>query len=278
MKAKPILTVGIFGALGIVCQGAANTVMAGDGSSHSLSATLTVTSNYMFRGISQTDNGPAIQGSVDYTYVPLSLYAYVWTSNVDTSEYDDRPVNQGGQGLASAPGNPNARYQPRDNSAYKDGMAELNLGMGWAHHFGRLEVDAGYLRYQYPGTKTESNNTNEYHLGLSYDVLGYLKPKFTVNFSDSFFGYGAAWYYDLTVNASLPLKLNVSAHYGWTRYNNNVNHGWGYDYNDYSVSLSRELYKGIILSAAWSDRDETKQCQSHFPCGSTAVFSLSKTF
>ena len=277
MKARPI-KVGIFGTLGIACQGAVNTLMADDGSPHSLSATLTVTSNYLFRGISQTNNGPAIQGSVDYTYVPLSLYAYVWSSNVFTPEYDDSSVDQGDQGLASAPGDPNARYQPRVNSAYKSGMVELDLGVGWAPTFGRLGVDVGYVRYQYPGTKTESNNTNEYHLGLSYDVLGHLKPKFTVNFSDSFFGYGSAWYYDLAVDASLPLKFNVSAHYGWTRYNNSVNHGGGYAYDDFSVSLTRELYKGIILTAAWIDRNKTKQCQSPFPCGSTAVFSLSKTF
>ncbi|HVO14398.1 MAG TPA: TorF family putative porin, partial [Alphaproteobacteria bacterium] len=32
-----------------------------------VSATLTAASNYLFRGISQTDNIPAVQGSFDYS-------------------------------------------------------------------------------------------------------------------------------------------------------------------------------------------------------------------
>ena len=33
-----------------------------------LSATVTATSDYTFNGVSQTDNGPALQGSLDYGF------------------------------------------------------------------------------------------------------------------------------------------------------------------------------------------------------------------
>jgi uncharacterized protein (TIGR02001 family) len=48
-----------------------------------LSATTTLTTDYVFRGVSQTGNEPAIQGSLDAAYG--IFYAGVWGSNVDFS-------------------------------------------------------------------------------------------------------------------------------------------------------------------------------------------------
>lgn len=45
------------------------------------SGTVTLTTDYVFRGVTQTLNNPAIQGSFDYTNGPF--YAGVWASNVD---------------------------------------------------------------------------------------------------------------------------------------------------------------------------------------------------
>ena len=47
-----------------------------------LSATVTATTDYDFRGITQTAQDPAIQGSVDLATDP-GFYAGVWASNVD---------------------------------------------------------------------------------------------------------------------------------------------------------------------------------------------------
>lgn len=46
------------------------------------STTVTVASDYMFNGVSQTNNDPALQASVDY-FADNGVYAGVWTSNVD---------------------------------------------------------------------------------------------------------------------------------------------------------------------------------------------------
>ena len=43
---------------------------------------LAATTDYVFRGVSQTDNGPAFQAGVTYS-APFGLYAGVWGSNVD---------------------------------------------------------------------------------------------------------------------------------------------------------------------------------------------------
>jgi uncharacterized protein (TIGR02001 family) len=46
-----------------------------------LSANVELTTDYIFRGISQTDEGPAIQGGIELAY--NILYLGVWGSNVD---------------------------------------------------------------------------------------------------------------------------------------------------------------------------------------------------
>lgn len=55
-----------------------------------LSANVTMTSDYVFRGVSQTDEGPAIQGGFDYV-MDTGLYFGTWASNVDfanSAEFD----------------------------------------------------------------------------------------------------------------------------------------------------------------------------------------------
>ncbi|MEJ2497340.1 MAG: TorF family putative porin [Sulfurovaceae bacterium] len=54
-----------------------------------LSANVALTSNYVWRGMTQTDNSPAIQGGFDLGY--KGLYVGVWGSNVEFgSTYDER--------------------------------------------------------------------------------------------------------------------------------------------------------------------------------------------
>ncbi|WP_022974490.1 TorF family putative porin, partial [Xanthomonas maliensis] len=52
-----------------------------------LSGTFAVTSDYVFRGISQTNGDPAFQAGLTYKH-PSGFYAAAWTSNVDPGEGD----------------------------------------------------------------------------------------------------------------------------------------------------------------------------------------------
>jgi uncharacterized protein (TIGR02001 family) len=49
---------------------------------YSLSANIGAVSNYLWRGTTQTDDGPAIQGGVDFSH-ESGFYAGTWASNVD---------------------------------------------------------------------------------------------------------------------------------------------------------------------------------------------------
>ena len=96
-----------------------------------------------------------------------------------------------------------------------------------------------------------------------------------MNYSDDFYGYGAAWYYDLTVSVPLPYDFSLTGHYGWTVYDENESESLSYD--DYSVGIAT-TYAGVGFALSWIDRSKTENCISPFNCGSTAVFTISKTF
>jgi uncharacterized protein (TIGR02001 family) len=84
------------------------------------SANIGVTSNYVWRGASQTQNKPAVQGGVDYAS-DIGIYAGAWASNVDF----DSESNAGGE-------------------------YELDGYFGWGMDFtDNIGLDLGYVYYHY---------------------------------------------------------------------------------------------------------------------------------
>mgnify|MGYP001475275898 CR=1 FL=1 len=62
------------------------------GAEADLSATVTVASDYMFNGVSQTMNDPALQASLDYS-ADSGLYVGSWTSNVDYGDNTEQELD-----------------------------------------------------------------------------------------------------------------------------------------------------------------------------------------
>ena len=98
------------------------------------SANVGLTSEYLFRGLSQTDDAPALQGGFDYEVSlakPVALYLGVWGSNVDFNE---------GAGVDGA---------TIEIDWY--GGLRGNIGdtaLGW---------DVGFIYYSYPGAASSLN-------------------------------------------------------------------------------------------------------------------------
>ncbi len=85
-----------------------------------LSANIGATSNYVWRGVTQTDDGAAISGGLDYAH-DSGFYAGTWASNVDFGSDDDT-------------------------------TAEVDLYGGYANELGSgLGYDFGVIYYAYPG-------------------------------------------------------------------------------------------------------------------------------
>ena len=111
---------GLFTALSLVSA----SILAG-----SISTNFTATSNYIWRGVTQTNEQAAIQGGADYT-INKNFYAGAWTSNVETSN--------------------------------GTGDYELDIYGGYTNKFGEFDFDAGLITYQYLGNAGIDDFTEAY--------------------------------------------------------------------------------------------------------------------
>lgn len=249
---------------------------------HSFSANVALTSNYMFRGVSQTDDGPAIQGGFDYEYTPLGLYAGVWASNVDSSSYRSIFVNPTVNPPTIVPADdPDAVEFVLQNAGYDGASMEIDVYAGWRPNWeamgikglDALRLDIGYQRYNYPNSGTDANNTNEWHISIGYDVNGWFTPTYTAHYSEDYFGLDEAWYHNFELEVPLPYDLTLHGNYGLNRFTE----ASGLDYDDYSAGLSYS-YGGFDFDLTWVGRSRESLCASPFRCGDTAVFTLSRSF
>ena len=78
---KYLLTAAAVAAIALAGSASAHDLLGG-----SLSYNLAATSDYVFRGITQTDGDPAIQGGIDYS--KGMFYVGTWASNVSFADYE----------------------------------------------------------------------------------------------------------------------------------------------------------------------------------------------
>lgn len=96
-------------------------VLGGSAQAADLSGSAALTTDYVWRGTTQTDGGPAVQAGFKLAS-DSGVYGSIWGSNVN---------------FPAAP----------------DAWTELDLTLGWSRAIGqRWAVDVNVLRYAYPGT------------------------------------------------------------------------------------------------------------------------------
>ena len=137
-------------------------------SPHSLSGNITLTSDYVFRGVSQTQGGPAIQGGFDYAHAS-GFYVGTWASNVDW--------------VSTVAGTPAVAF--KDNNSM-----EIDLYGGYRGSVGDVGYDVGVITYYYPGDQVAGSNdpdTTEVYIGASWK---FLSAKYSYTVSDHFVGWG----------------------------------------------------------------------------------------
>lgn len=232
-------------------------VMAQEEPPYSLSANVAITTDYIFRGISQTDESAAIQGGFDgsYSLTPVDLYAGVWASNVDFNDGDEAQT---------------------EFDLYGGFTGTLPLGQG-------VTWDAGILYYLYPGASSELN----YEFIEGYAGLGYtfseaaLAPEVGVKVyytGDYFAGSGEGIYVNGSGNLSLPYDLGLGLHVGYQSIDDREAFG-APSYWDWSVTVSKEVL-GVNLALGYVDTSLNKdECFGGSSlCEARAVFTASKKF
>jgi uncharacterized protein (TIGR02001 family) len=273
-------------------------------SDHTITGNVGLFSQYIFRGLTQTDRKPAVQGGFDYSH-SSGLYAGTWASNVSWLR-DGAPA------------------------AYTSGGSlEWDFYGGFKMNF--LEdffFDIGTLYYYYPGAQNAATflTAPPYPAGSyvknpsadTWEVYGaigwkWISAKLSVSVMDNTFTVkksSGSTYLDLTANAPLGEWIGVDgltlvAHAGWQHYsgtdqrnvfvgaqqqsNDNL-----YSYYDYKLGLTYALPMAFTVGAMWTGTSSlnnlgygsTSQCVATVGCGiypsnlgkSTGTIYIQKTF
>jgi uncharacterized protein (TIGR02001 family) len=185
--------------------------------SGSLDGSLTLTSDYRFRGVSRTFGDPALQGGTEFT-LPSNIYIGAWASVIDKEIF----ANTRGYEI------------------------DIYGGYKWQLRKG-VVLDFGLIQYLFP---TESlYSTFEGYVGASYEWLSF---KYSHAFSNRFFGIQGArnsQYYDLTATYPLGNGLNAIGHYGIQRIHDNDG-----DYTDWRLGVTKD-WRGLTWGASYYDTD-----------------------
>ena len=218
---------------------------------HNFTGNVGLFSQYIFRGLTQTDRDPALQGGFDYAH-KSGFYAGTWASNISWLR-DGAPV-----------------------PAYRSGGSlEWDFYGGWKPTFGDFTLDLGTLYYWYPGDASTAAagapgnpkaNTWEIYVGGGWK---WLTAKYWYSIDDETFAVldsRGTWYFDLT--ATIPLGdfakeltgLNIIAHWGKQKFRGTDprtaalgSNDSLYSYEDWKIGVSYTLPKDFTIGAFYTD-------------------------
>ncbi|NHZ41781.1 TorF family putative porin [Massilia aquatica] len=181
------------------------------------------TSDYRYRGISQTRLQPALQGGADLVHKPSGWYAGAWASTIKWT-----------------------------NDAGGDGKVEIDIYGGKRGELARgIGYDAGVLTYAYPSNRLghvagfANANTTEVYGQLSYGVA-LIKYSHALT---NLFGYvdsKHSGYLDLAANPELGNGFVLNLHAGRQRVANNG----AASYTDYKIGVTRDFGVASVALAA----------------------------
>jgi uncharacterized protein (TIGR02001 family) len=213
----PTLIAAAIGAMASAAQ--AQTAPAAPEST--LSYNVGVVTDYRYRGISQSRHQPAVQAGVDYT-MASGFYVGAWASTISWIK----------------------------DSGATSGNVELDLYGGYKGEITKgLSYDVGVLRYEYVGNKLgrvsgfADANTTEVYGALTYGVF---TAKYSHSLTNLFGNVNSknSTYIDLSANFDLGNGLTLTPHAGRQVIENSP----GFSYSDYSITLTKDLGKGLSAS------------------------------
>lgn len=191
-----------------------------------VSMNASLTTNYVWRGVSQTRNNGAIQGGLDVAH-DSGLYVGVWGSNVD---FDS------------------------------EASVEFDYYAGFGGNItDDVSYDLGYNTYTYPDQS--SLDFAEYYGSVS--AYGFTLG---ANYSNDFTGFGgsdATLYTYVGYEYSLPMDIGLALQYGNYDFKDDLSVGGDDSYNDWSVGLTKEL-AGLEFGLTYTDTNLSGADQAFF--------------
>jgi uncharacterized protein (TIGR02001 family) len=249
-----------------------------------ITANVTVVNDYRYRGISQSNFKPAIQGGFDYAH-ESGLYIGNWNSSISwISDALNNPVT----------GTSNTISSNIEMDFYAGFKKEL-IGEGFASDF-------GILQYYYPTSGIPNGvvnpNTTELYVAQNFTfgpVTGF--GKFSYALTDTFGSYKSAgsYYPDLTLNYDTGVwGITANAHVGYQYIAGNVSAGSSMSnnslsgYTDWKAGFTKDFGGGLSGAIAYVGTNAKTSYQGTYstymsPQGknlgkSGGLVSLTKTF
>ena len=215
---------------------------------NTFTANVALYSQYIFRGLTQTDRRPAIQGGFDYAH-SSGFYAGAWGSNISW-------ISDFSPGVSAS--------------------LELDTYLGFKHSIinDDFGYDVGYLRYNYPGNYRDvfgnsitKADTDELYGALSWKWVSF---KYSHSIGTKTFGIPDSkdtYYADLTAAVPLPADLTLTLHVGRQKYKgadgaNNV-----LTYTDWKAELAWAFAKDWSAGAGYTDTNAKKEAYTPIGTG-----------
>jgi uncharacterized protein (TIGR02001 family) len=195
--------------------------------SYTISANVGVFSQYVFRGISYTQEKPAVQGGFDLAH-ESGLYIGIWGTNVS-------------------------------DLALSNATGEIDVYGGYANTVGDFTYDVGFLQFIFPGGKYdpsgESLNTLELYAGVTWK---FLNVKYSHEVTDYFgfnnksFGTGqgdsdGSHYIEANVNHEFMPGWVANLHVGHQKVKNYED----YNFTDWKIGVTKNFEGGWQASLAY---------------------------
>lgn len=213
-----------------------------------IAGNVAITTDYRFRGISQTDRDPAVSGGFDVS-AANGIYAGTWASNVQLG-----------------------------------GSLEIDYYAGWRGEVGEgLAADVGFVYYSYP-SDNQPVDLDYSELYGKLTMAGFTGALFYSN--DYYQENNAFWYVSGDYAMPLGESVTVTAHVGYNVFDEDADlanflvslpgDNPGDSYVDWSLKLATK-YMGVDLSAAYVDSSlDEGECGGTKLCDATVVLTISK--
>ena len=223
---------------------------ADEHSPHSFSANVTLTSDYVYRGISQTNEDPALQGGFDYSH-ESGFYLGVWASSLEFNG-----------GTSDAPS--------LEIDVYGGVSGELQNGIGW---------DIGALYYIYPDQNEDVDGDYDFlefygSLGYTWDTEYQPSADIGIAYSPDFYGEDdtGIWVHG-GLGFSIPDMVDPYVQVGYQDVDGDKTSD-GFDYTYYAIGVSKSI-DIFTFDLSWQDASDLDGCDD--AC-EAVVFSVSSSW
>ena len=227
-------------------------------SPHVWSANMMMATEYVFRGISQSNEDPAIQVGIDYMHEPSGFYVGTWASSVEF------------------------------NTGSNDGtQIETNLYGGFTGAFSNgIEWDFGGLFYYYPEEADDDNGAEQDYVevygSIAYTIDSPMEPTMSFGFAYSPDYYGkdgdSIWLHS-TFGVTTDLGIQPYVTVGFLDVEGDALTGAtnGYEYVMYSIGGSYDIGM-FTIDLNWTEAVNSADAVANQELSEAVILSISSSW